>query len=158
MEVEYGVGRPRNQARVSTKDKAQNVKGRHRTKTLKTVKPAKKESKRRRRKARRAILMAKMEAITSASMVAMRKSLKALKVPSGATKAERKAVREQKSTLMMQIRVEVEREAEKAVHANTEQVTAEQFTVAQVAATRHEPIPSQPMNGIGMRTLAFRPK
>jgi hypothetical protein len=116
--------------------------------------------------------MAKVEAMTSASMMAMNKSLKALKRTSATTRGEKRALREKKIDLMKKIRAEVAREGEKAVQVKGEravqvrgersvQVKAEQITADQVAAatpTRHEPIPSQPTNDVGMRTLAFRPR
>jgi hypothetical protein len=121
--------------------------------------------------------MAKVEAMTSASMMAMNKSLKALKRTSATTRGEKRALREKKIDLMKKIRAEVAREGEKAVQVKgeravqvrgersvqvkAEQITADQVAVAQVAAatpTRHEPIPSQPTNDVGMRTLAFRPR
>jgi hypothetical protein len=165
-----------NQAKVSRKDKQKkNVQGR--PKTLKKVKPVKIETKRSRRTARKAMLMATVEAMTSASMVAMNKSLKALKRTSAATKGEKRALRGKKIGPMRKIRAEVAREGEKAVQVKaeravqvngekavqvkSEQATAEQVAVAHVAAaapTRYEPIPSQPTYDVGMRTLTFRPR
>lgn len=168
MEVESGVQRLNNQDRASRKVKAgKNVQGRPKTKTLKKVKPDKKETKRSRRTARRALLMAKVEAMTSASMVAMWKSLKALKKTSAATRGEKKALREKKVRLMAKIRAEVEREGKKAAEVKSEKAaqvevkhtTLGQVAVAQIAApTKHKPVPSHPTNGMGMRTLAFRPR
>jgi hypothetical protein len=160
MEVELGAQSLSNQAKVSRKDKQKkNVQGR--PKTLKKVKPVKIETKRSRRTARKAMLMATVEAMTSASMVAMNKSLKALNRTSAATKGEKRALRGKKIGPMRKIRAEVAREGEKAVQVRSEQATAEQVAVAHVAAaapTRHEPIPSQPTYDVGMRTLTFRPR
>jgi hypothetical protein len=170
MDVEIGAQRLSNQAKVSRKYKRKkNIQGHPKTETLKKVKPVKKETKRSRRTVRKAMLMAKVEAMTSASMVAMNKSLEALKRTSAATKGEKRALRGKKIRLMKKIRAEVAKEGEEAVQVRdekgvqvkAEQTTAEQVAVAKVAAaapTRHEPIPSQPTNDVGMRTPTFRPK
>lgn len=167
-----------NQAKVSRKDKQKkNVQSRPKTKTLKKVKPVKIETKRSRRTARKAMLMATVEAMTSASMVAMNKSLKAFKRTSAATKGEKRALRGKKIGLMKKIRAEVAREGEKAVQVKaeravqvkrekevqvkSEQTRTDQVAVAHVAAaapTRHESMPSWPPYDVGMRTLTFRPR